>query len=72
MAQASVIWNINRQLSFSLGAAFFLMLFNLLQHYAELSLLRNYQLSFFCAAVLGSVPLLFLHRLKDQSNVIQC
>lgn len=72
MAQASVIWNINRQVSFSLGAAFFLMLFNLFQHFSDLDLLGNYQLSFICAAVLGCMPLLFLHRLKEQSHVIKC
>lgn len=71
MAQASVIWNINRQISFSLGAAFFLMVFNLLQHYADLEILINYQLSFIAAAAVGSIPLFFIHRLKDQSYVIK-
>lgn len=64
MPQASVIWNINRQISFSLGAAFFLMLINLLQQYTALDLTQNYQLSFGIAALLGAIPLFFLHRLK--------
>ena len=46
MAQASVIWNINRQVSFSLGAAFFLMLFNLFQHFS----------AFFRFRLVGELP----------------
>lgn len=59
--QASVIWNINRQMAFSLGAAWLLMLYNLLLGYSDAS--GAYHLSLLLAAAAGLLPLLTLNRL---------
>ena len=62
LPHASVIWNINRQMAFSVGAALFLMIFNLLQPHA--SALAAYHASFAVAALAGLLPLTCLHTLK--------
>nr|BFD40308.1 MFS transporter [Pseudomonas sp. FFPRI_1] len=59
--KASVIWNINRQMAFSLGAALLLMLYNLLLGYRGAT--GAYHLSLLLAAVAGLLPLLTLNRL---------
>lgn len=64
MPQASVIWNINRQMAFSIGAALFLMIFNLLQ--PQLGALSAYHASFAAAALAGLLPLTCLHTLKEK------
>lgn len=66
LPQASVIWNINRQISFSLGSAVLLMLFYLLQQkLPQLQLLQLYHLIFMIAALIGSLPIFILYQLKD-------
>ncbi|WP_231879647.1 MFS transporter [Comamonas thiooxydans] len=62
LPQASVVWNINRQMAFSVGAALFLMIFNLLQPHT--GALPAYQASFAVAALVGLLPLTCLHTLK--------
>ncbi|MDR0216868.1 MAG: MFS transporter [Comamonas sp.] len=64
MPQASVIWNINRQMAFSVGAALFLMIFNLLQPHT--GALLAYHASFAAAALTGLLPLTCLHTLKEK------
>ena len=64
LPQASVIWNINRQMAFSVGAALFLMIFNLLQPHT--SALAAYHASFAAAALAGLLPLTCLHTLKEK------
>ncbi|MDN5505128.1 MAG: MFS transporter [Comamonas sp.] len=64
MPQASVIWNINRQMAFSVGAALFLMIFNLLQ--PHIGALSAYHASFAAAALAGLLPLSCLHTLKEK------
>ncbi|MFJ2338006.1 MFS transporter [Pseudomonas protegens] len=59
--KASVIWNINRQMAFSLGAALLLMLYNLLLGYRGIT--GAYHLSLLLAAAAGLLPLLTLNRL---------
>ena len=61
LPQASVIWNINRQMAFSLGAALLLMLYNLLLGYRGVT--GAYHLSLLLAAAAGLLPLLTLNRL---------
>ncbi|QXH34049.1 MFS transporter [Pseudomonas muyukensis] len=61
MQQASVLWNVNRQMAFSLGATWLLMLFNLWP--AGTDVLRAYHLTFALAAVLGLLPALCLRAL---------
>lgn len=56
--QASVIWNINRQMAFSVGAAFFLMIFNSLATHLDAS--RAYHLTFVIASLTGLLPALQL------------
>ena len=62
--KASVIWNINRQMAFSLGAALLLMLYNLLLRY--LDALAAYHLSLLLAALAGLLPLPALGRLTPK------
>ena len=59
---ASVIWNINRQLSFSLGAALFLMIFNLLLK--PLGTPMAYHATFAMAALVGLFPLTLMNHLN--------
>lgn len=56
--QASVIWNINRQMAFSVGAAFFLMIFNSLATHLDAS--RACHLTFVIASLMGLLPALQL------------
>lgn len=66
MPQASVIWNINRQISFSLGSALLLLLLYLLQQqFPLIAPLHIYHFIFMIAALIGSLPLLMLYQLKD-------
>ncbi|POA46347.1 MFS transporter [Pseudomonas sp. MPR-ANC1] len=60
--KASVIWNINRQLSFSLGAALFLMIFNLLLKPFDTP--SAYHATFAIAALVGLVPLFLMSQLN--------
>jgi len=64
--QASVLWNINRQMAFSVGAALLLMLFNgLAQRWPAP---QAYQLTFAIAALLGLLPLLQLRSLPAENT----
>ncbi|WP_370679198.1 MFS transporter [Comamonas sp. GB3 AK4-5] len=62
--QASVLWNINRQMAFSVGAAALLMVFNLLLH--RMDMVRAYRLTFALAALAGLAPILQLRTLRPQ------
>lgn len=62
LPQASVVWNINRQMAFSVGAALFLMIYNLLQPHT--GALEAYHASFAVAALVGLLPLTCLHTLR--------
>ncbi|CAI8765125.1 MFS transporter [Pseudomonas chlororaphis] len=64
--KGSVIWNINRQMSFSIGAALFLMIYNLLL--ASLASTPAYHLTFVIAAVMGLLPLLQMSNLTTQKE----
>lgn len=66
LARASTIWNLNRQMSFSVGAALFTLLFNLLQQHTTST--AAYHRAFLIAAVLGVLPLLQLMSLKTPSE----
>jgi len=60
--KASVIWNINRQLAFSLGAALLLMIFNLFLKAFETP--TAYHLTFASAALAGLFPLLQMRQMN--------
>ncbi|MFJ2463381.1 MFS transporter [Pseudomonas sp. NPDC087615] len=60
--KASVIWNINRQMSFSLGAALFLMIFNLLLKPFDTT--AAYHATFAIAALVGLFPLFLMSQLN--------
>jgi len=64
--QASVIWNINRQMAFSVGAAFFLMVFNMLA--TRLDAGRAYHMTFLIASLAGLVSLLQLRSLHTPED----
>lgn len=66
--QASVIWNINRQMAFSLGAAWLLMLYNLLL--GHLPATSAFHLSLLLAALAGLLLLPFLGKLNPQKKVL--
>ncbi|TFF39410.1 MFS transporter [Pseudomonas sp. RIT623] len=61
MQQASVLWNLNRQMAFSLGATLLLMLFNLWPEGTDAP--QAYHLTFALAALLGLVPIMRLRAL---------
>lgn len=64
--KASVLWNINRQMAFSVGAALLLMVFNgLAQRWPAP---QAYHLTFAFAAVLGLLPLLQLRSLPAETT----
>ncbi|MGG7648844.1 MFS transporter [Pseudomonas sp. ES4] len=64
--KASVIWNINRQMSFSIGAALFLMIFNLLLKHFDTT--QAYHVTFAIAALVGLFPLFRLSQLNTQKD----
>jgi len=66
MQQASVLWNLNRQMAFSVGAALLLMIFNLLRVGLDAS--AAYHLTFTLAALLGLAPLLSLNTLPKENH----
>ncbi|MBS9425205.1 MFS transporter [Photorhabdus noenieputensis] len=68
LSRASVIWNLNRQMSFSTGAALFTMIFNLLQR--EYISASAYHLTFIIAALFGLLPLIKLRQLKKHAEKI--
>jgi len=68
MTRASVIWNINRQLSFSLGAALLTVLFSLLNHFYSAA--QSYHQVFIAAAVTGLLPLWMIYRINCQKDTL--
>lgn len=64
LQQASVLWNINRQMAFSIGATLLLMLFNLLP--GDTDITPTYHLTFVLAALLGLAPLACLRALPQE------
>lgn len=66
LTRASTIWNLNRQMSFSIGAAFFTLVFNLLQQYT--TDMSAYQLTFLIASVVGLSPLLLIKKLTQKKD----
>lgn len=67
LADASALWNINRQLSFCFGVALLSLIVNLLQHYAPG--INAYQTSFYLAATATLVPLLLCLRIANRASV---
>lgn len=55
LLQGSVLWNINRQVAFSVGTVVLISLFNLVSFSSELV---RYQYTFFIAAILGLLSLI--------------
>ncbi|MBI6547985.1 MFS transporter [Xenorhabdus lircayensis] len=68
LSRASVIWNLNRQMSFSIGMALFTMIFNLLQQ--KFIPTYAYHLTFVLAAIFGLLPLIKLNQLKKHVEKI--
>lgn len=62
--KASVLWNINRQMAFSVGAALLLMLFNLFLN--RLTATGAYHLTFAVAAMVGLTPIFQLRTLRTE------
>ncbi|MCC8379390.1 MULTISPECIES: MFS transporter [Xenorhabdus] len=68
LARASTVWNLNRQMSFSIGAAVFTLLFNLLQQ--QTTTTSAYHFTFLIAAGLGLLPLLKLIQLSQKTESV--
>ncbi|WP_140185848.1 MFS transporter [Providencia stuartii] len=62
LLQGSVLWNINRQVAFSVGTVVLISIFSLVS--AQSDLLR-YQYTFFIAAILSLLSLIFILREKS-------
>lgn len=65
LADASSIWNINRQLSFCLGVTLVTLLFNLLAN-SGISVDRSYRLCFLLAACSAVVPIICCLRIANR------
>jgi EmrB/QacA subfamily drug resistance transporter len=64
--KASVIWNINRQMAFSLGTALLLMMFNLFLNHLDIN--QAYHRTFLIASLVGLFPLLHMGSLSAQKD----
>jgi len=69
LADASALWNINRQLSFCLGVTLLSLLLNLLLGYSGLSAERAYQLCFLLAALSVFIPIALCCRIANRSLI---
>ncbi|CRL65249.1 MFS transporter [Proteus vulgaris] len=65
LVQASVIWNINRQVVFSVGATVVAMLFNIFSLFCLPQ--TAYNMTFLICALIGILPLTLLFTLKKKS-----
>ncbi|MDE9535235.1 MFS transporter [Xenorhabdus bovienii] len=68
LSRASTIWNLNRQICFSIGATIFAMIFNVLQH--KTTPATAYHLTFIIAAMSGLLPLLKLRQLTKNRETV--
>ena len=64
LVQASVIWNINRQVVFSVGATMVAMLFNILSLFCLPQ--TAYSMTFLICTLIGILPLALLFTLKKK------
>ncbi|WP_449548368.1 MFS transporter [Lelliottia amnigena] len=69
LADASALWNINRQLSFCLGVTLISLLFNVIAH-TGLPVDQAWHLSFVLAACSAVIPLLCCFRIANQSIIL--
>ncbi|NBM62438.1 MFS transporter [Proteus sp. G4445] len=67
LIQASVIWNINRQVVFSVGATLVAMIFNTLSLFVSSQM--AYSTTFFICATIGLFPLFLFILLKQKTNL---
>lgn len=65
LADASALWNINRQLSFCLGVTLLNLMFNLIAN-TGLPIEEAYHLCFILAACSAVIPVLYCYRLNNQ------
>lgn len=68
LADASALWNINRQLSFCLGVTLISLLFNLIAN-TGLPIKHAYHLSFVIAACSAVIPVLCCFRIANQKVI---
>jgi len=71
LADASALWNINRQLSFCFGVAVLSLLLNLLLGHSGLTPPQAYHLCFLLAAGSAVVPLLLGLRIANRNVILQ-
>lgn len=70
MTDASMLWNINRQLSFCFGITIISLLFNLISR-TNLSIEQAYHLCFLLAACSAVIPILFCFRIANQNIILR-
>lgn len=70
LADASALWNINRQLSFCFGVTLLSLLLNLLLGYAGIAPQQAYRLCFALAAGSVVIPILFCLRIANRSVIL--
>nr|WP_314418168.1 MFS transporter [uncultured Erwinia sp.] len=67
MSRGSTLWNINRQLTFSLGTALFTLLLAVLSHFFPGE--RAWHLAFIIAAVVGLLPLWLIYQRRFHKEI---
>lgn len=70
LADASALWNINRQLSFCFGVTLISLLLNVLLNMTGMPAARAYHLCFVLAAVSTVIPVLLCLRIANRSVIL--
>ncbi|WP_250318728.1 hypothetical protein [Rosenbergiella gaditana] len=69
LADASSLWNINRQLSFCFGVTLISLLFNLLRNLCDMSLTSAYHWCFALMAASTVIPIIICLRISNISVI---
>ncbi|MDO6708843.1 MFS transporter [Photobacterium sp. 1_MG-2023] len=70
LADASAIWNINRQLSFCIGVTIISLLLNVLLNMSGVQQTQAYHLCFVLAAVSAVIPVMLCRRIANRSVIL--
>ncbi|MFG1175128.1 MFS transporter [Erwiniaceae bacterium CAU 1747] len=70
LADASALWNINRQLSFCFGVTFISLLLSVLLNVSGISQMQAYHLCFALAAASAAIPILLCLRIANRRVIL--
>ncbi|RLZ07877.1 MFS transporter [Acinetobacter sp. 2JN-4] len=70
LADASALWNINRQLSFCFGVTIISLLLNVLLNMSDMQQIQAYQMCFVVAAISSVIPILLSLRITNKSVLL--